>query len=299
MKSYWTVFRLRRKMEVQYRGAMLGGIICQIFFSLILIALYRALYESKPQALPLSHVVTYVWLQQAFFRMLLASDPDLLDKIRTGGIAYDLCRPVSLYGFYYMRILAQKLTGSLMRAVPMLIFAAFLPEGWGITLPASPAGFLLSLAALLLGLLCVSALENITMAFTMRTLDSRGVQAMLNLLMMTLSGNILPLTLFPDSWQRIITLLPETGPCRPAHGFWPSSSDGPDCWPLWVFSSGSETRSTSLCREDDRREYHQTVRPVHGHAAEMSASVSRLLSAADTGPAGHGRRRNDGRDSDH
>ena len=62
--------------------------------------------------------------------------------------------------------------------------------------------------ALLLGLLCVSALENITMAFTMRTLDPRGVQAMLNLLMMTLSGNILPLTLFPDSWQKIITLLP-------------------------------------------------------------------------------------------
>ena len=31
---------------------------------------------------------------------------------------------------------------------------------------------------------------------------------MLNLLMMILCGNILPLTLFPDSWQRILTLLP-------------------------------------------------------------------------------------------
>ena len=46
------------------------------------------------------------------------------------------------------------------------------------------------------------------MAFTMRTMDPRGIQAMLNLLMMILSGNILPLTLYPDSWQRIITLLP-------------------------------------------------------------------------------------------
>ena len=90
----------------------------------------------------------------------------------------------------------------------MLVFAALLPEGWGISLPASVPGLLLSVLALLLGLLCVSALENITMAFTMRTLDPRGVQAMLNLLMMTLSGNILPLTLFPDSWQKIITLLP-------------------------------------------------------------------------------------------
>ena len=208
MRSYLSTFRLRRKMELQYRGAMLGGICCQVAFGLILIALYRALYASKPQTLPLNHVVTYVWLQQAFFRMLVASDPDLLDKIRSGSIAYDLCRPVSLYGFYYARITAQKITGSLMRAIPMLVFASLLPEGWGISLPASMPGLLLSLLALVLGLLCVSAQENITMAFTMRTLDPRGIQGMLNLLMMTLSGNILPLTLFPDSWQKVITLLP-------------------------------------------------------------------------------------------
>ena len=208
MKSYLTVFRLRLKMELQYRGAMIGGIVCQVFFGLILIALYRAMYASKPQVMPFEQVATYVWLQQAFFRMLLASDPDLQDKIRTGAVAYDLCRPVSLYGFYFTRILAQKLTGSLMRALPMLAFAAVLPEGWRISAPASLSGLLSALAALGLGLLCVSALENITMGFTMRTLDSRGVQAMLNLLMMILSGNVLPLTLYPDSWQRIITLLP-------------------------------------------------------------------------------------------
>ena len=208
MRSYLSAFRLRWKMELQYRGAMIGGIVCQVMFGLILIALYRALYASKPQALPVEHVVTYVWLQQAFFRMLLASDADLLDKIRSGGIAYDLCRPLSLYGFYYARIMAQKITGSLMRAVPMLVFAALLPKGWGICLPASVPALLCALAGLVLGLLCVSALENITMAFTMKTLDPRGVQAMLNMLMMVLSGNILPLTLFPDSWQKVITLLP-------------------------------------------------------------------------------------------
>ena len=90
----------------------------------------------------------------------------------------------------------------------MLVFAMLLPAGWGIHAPVSLAAFIAGLAGLLLGLLCVCALENITMGSTMRTLDSRGVQAMLNLLMMTLSGNILPLTLFPDSWQKAVTLLP-------------------------------------------------------------------------------------------
>ena len=195
-------------MELQYRGAVLGGVICQVFFGLILVAVYRAMYAGKPQAFPLSHITSYVWLQQAFFRMLLASDPELLDKIRTGSIAYDLCRPLNLYGFYYVRIMAQKMTGSVLRALPMLAIAALLPEDWGLCLPASVPALLLALLALTLGLFCVSALENVTMAFTMRTLDPRGMQGLLNLLMMTLSGNILPLTLFPDSWQRVITLLP-------------------------------------------------------------------------------------------
>ena len=208
MKAYLSVFRMRWKMELQYRGAVIGGVICQMFFGLILIALYRALYAGKPQTMPLSSVTTYVWLQQAFFRMLLASDGDLLDKIRTGNIAYDLCRPLQLYGYYYSRIMAQKLLGSLLRAAPMLVFAALLPDGWGICGPVSLSAFCVAVLGLFLGLLCMCALENVTMGFTMRTLDSRGMQAMLNLLMMILSGNILPLTLFPDGWQKVITALP-------------------------------------------------------------------------------------------
>lgn len=208
MKAYFSAFRMRWQMETQYRGAVLGGILCQVFFGLILVSLYRALYAGKPQSMPLENVVSYVWLQQAFFRMLLASDADLAGKIRTGDIAYDLCRPLQLYGFYYVRIMAQKLVGSLMRAAPMFVFAALLPDGYGLSAPASPAALALAVCGIVLGLLCMCAMENITVGLTMRTLDPKGVQAMLNLLMTVLSGNILPLTLFPDSWQRVITLLP-------------------------------------------------------------------------------------------
>lgn len=225
MRAYASVFRMRWKMELQYRGAVIGGVLCQMFFGLILIALYKALYTGKPQAMPFASIVTYVWLQQAFFRMQLSSDPELLDKIRTGAIAYDLCRPMQLYGYYYARIMAQKLVGSLLRAGPMLLFAILLPADWRVAPPVSLPALAAAAAGLLMGLLCVCALENLTMAFTMRTLDSRGVQAMLNLLMMTFSGNVLPLTLFPDAWQRVITLLPYAqvldAPIRLYTGQWP------------------------------------------------------------------------------
>ena len=176
MKAYYSIFRMRRKMETQYRGAVLGGLICQTFFGLVLVAIYRAMYAGKPQPMPLSSITTYVWLQQAFFRMLLSMDTDLLDRIRTGAIAYDLCRPLHLYGYYYSRILAMKMTGSILRALPMLVIAALLPAGWGLALPASVPALLTALAALILGLFCICALENVTMGLTMRTLDPRGVQ---------------------------------------------------------------------------------------------------------------------------
>ena len=206
--SYLTVFKMRLRMELQYRGAMIGGIFCQMFFGIVLVALYRALYAGKTQSVPIENIATYVWLQQAFFRMMFATDTELTDKIKSGDISYDLCRPVNMYAFYYARIAAQKLMGSVMRAVPMLTMAFLLPKGWGISLPVSPLGFALCVPAFVLGFLCVCALENISVAFTMKSLDPRGIAALLNLLMMIMSGNLLPLTLFPESWQKVITLFP-------------------------------------------------------------------------------------------
>lgn len=208
MKAILSVFRLRVREELQYRGAVIGGIICQAFFGLILVSVYRALYETRPQALPLQHVVNYVWLQQAFFRMMLGFDGELNEKIRTGSFAYDLCRPLEVYWYYYARNMAIKLVGSVMRSVPMLALALLLPEGWGLRAPASFQALLCALVSLGLGLLNTCAMASITTGFTVRTLDGRGIESALNLLMMTFSGNLIPLTLFPDSWQTVICLTP-------------------------------------------------------------------------------------------
>lgn len=231
MRAYFSAFRMRLRLETQYRGAMIGGILCQLFFGIILVALYRALYAGRPQPIPIEHVTTYVWIQQSLFRMLTSTDADLYDKIRSGNISYDLCRPVSMYWFYYFRAAAQKLMGSFMRGAPMIAFAALLPRGWGITAPDSLPAFALSIAALFPGFLCMCALENIAIGVTMRTLDPRGISGMLSLLMITFSGNLLPLTLFPDRWQAVIRWLPYsqlldapirlyTGEYAPAEAVW-------------------------------------------------------------------------------
>ena len=99
LRPYLSAFRVRALLETQYRGAALGGLVTQVFFALVYIALYHALYASGgAQETPLEEVVTYVWLQQMAFRALLSADGELNERVLSGGIAYDLCRPVDPLG---------------------------------------------------------------------------------------------------------------------------------------------------------------------------------------------------------
>ena len=209
LRPYISAFKLRALLETQYRGAALGGIVTQMAFGLALIFLYHSLYTSGGDtSIPFSQVTTYVWLQQAFFRALLGSDPALGEAIMTGGIAYELCRPVNTYFYWYLRTLAQKVVGSVMRAIPMLVFAAIMPRGLTMDPPHSLSSFLLFLLSLTLGFGVISAIANILNAITMRTLDPRGIGNVVQMIFFFLSGNIIPLMLFPESFQNIIRYQP-------------------------------------------------------------------------------------------
>lgn len=209
MKPYLSTFRLRAVLETTYRGAALGGLVTQVFFGLVLIYLYEALYAmGAPQGIPLGDMITYVWLQQMFFRALLSTDGELNEQVMTGAIAYSLCRPVDQYAWWLSRSLAQKLVGSLMRMGPMIAVQFILPESIRMTLPASPLAAVQALLALALGYVVMAEVDAIRSGLTMRTLDTRGASAMLQLVMMIFAGNIIPLPFFPDSVQALIRYQP-------------------------------------------------------------------------------------------
>ncbi len=208
MKTYWSVFVMRLKLETQYRAAALGGLVTQLFFGIILVYLYRALLNSPADTAAMQATATYVWFQQAFFRMLFSSDNTLSGIILKGDMAYQLVRPVDQYSFWFARTLASKLTGSVMRAIPLLLIVSWLPQGVGMGRPASLPALLSAMAALLLGFLVITAVSSLSDGLVLLTLDNRGVNAILSFLIVFFGGNLLPLTLFPASWQRAIAYLP-------------------------------------------------------------------------------------------
>ena len=207
LRPYLTVFRLRALMETQYRAAALGGLVTQVFFGLVYIFLYTALYAGESPEM-LRDTITYVWLQQMFFRMMFSADGELSSLIMSGGIAYMLVRPVDQHRFWVCRDVGGRLVGALMRWMPMVAIQFILPTELRMSLPDGWLSFVQFLTSLMIGCVCLCELVSIIDAVTMKTLDKRGISAILSLTMMTFSGNVIPLTLFPDGLQSIIRYQP-------------------------------------------------------------------------------------------
>ena len=207
LRPYMTVFRLRALMETQYRAAALGGLVTQVFFGLVYIFLYTTLYAGESPEM-LRDTITYVWLQQMFFRMMFSTDGELTNLIMNGGIAYMLVRPVDQHRFWVCRDVGGRLVGAMMRLIPMVAIQFLLPKELRISLPDGWLSLVQFGTSLLIGCVCLCELMSILDAINMKTLDKRGVSAILNLTMMTFSGNVIPLTLFPDSLQTLIRYQP-------------------------------------------------------------------------------------------
>ena len=105
MKKYWSFFRLRFSMGLQYRTAAIAGMVTQFFWGGMNILVYRAFYESDAAAFPMTLEATcsYIWLQQAFLVLFAAwlIEHEIFDNIMNGNVAYELCRPISIYNMWF------------------------------------------------------------------------------------------------------------------------------------------------------------------------------------------------------
>jgi ABC-2 type transport system permease protein len=218
VRSYLALFSARFRMMLQYRAAAIAGLWTQVFFGMVLIMIYEAFYSStsRPQPMPFSQIVSYVWLGQAMLGMLpWNADPEVRAMIRSGAVAYELCRPLDLYNLWFMRALAGRSAPTILRAVPMAILAIFaLPlvglGSWRLR-PPTLVGGLAFAATIVCALLLSSALSTLINITLMWTVSADGMVVMLTALVTLLSGMTVPLPLFPDWAQPVLRALPFAG----------------------------------------------------------------------------------------
>ena len=212
MRAYLTYFRMQVVNGLQYRVAALAGIFTQFFWGFMEIQLYRALYADHASAFPmaLNALVSYIWLRQAFLALFntWTFENNLFEMIRSGGIAYELCRPASLYGMWFARNAAVRVSRAALRCLPILVVASLLPAPWGMNPPGSLAAGLAFVLSLMLCLGVTVALTLIVYFSCFYTLSADGIRAILTPVSDFFAGGIIPLPFMPGWLGAILRFSP-------------------------------------------------------------------------------------------
>jgi ABC-2 type transport system permease protein len=212
MRVYFSVFKMRLINGLQYRTAAFAGVATQFFWGFMIIMIFDAFYQngSVNQPISLEQLIDYIWLQQSFilFIMLWFRDWEIFDLITGGNIAYELCRPCGIYGFWYSKLIAQRASGALLRCLPILIVAFLLPEPYGLSMPTSLAAAVLFISTLLIGLCVLVAISMFIYISVFITMSPVGSMLMISVLGEFFAGMIIPIPLMPHWLQKIAYILP-------------------------------------------------------------------------------------------
>lgn len=212
MKMYLSIFRVRFINSLQYRAVVIGAIMKGFLYAFMEIMAYAALYRSGQFAFPFSfsQMVSYVWVQETFLVLFVVvfGDGEIYSAIGEGSIAYDLVRPVSLYGRWFCQSAANRLAFTVVNCLPVLLLAFFMPEPFRASLPLSVGQALLFLVSTVLAFSVVVSFAMLMYVSLFYTISQRGVRIIVTAVTSFLSGGIVPLPFFPAPILAVVRLLP-------------------------------------------------------------------------------------------
>jgi ABC-2 type transport system permease protein len=219
LRAYRAAFSARFLLTLQYRVAAVSGFVTQCWWGGIKVMVYGAFFAAGGGSarLDVAQAISYTWIAQGLLALLpWAGDPEVGDAVRSGSIAIERLRPIDTYGWWFARSAAWMLARALPRALLMALFAAGLlplcglghyrlrpPASWSAGL-----GFVLSVCLLVLLASAVTQLVNV---LTVVQKSHRGASSLVGPVVVLLSGNEIPLLLFPDWAQSFLLLQPFAG----------------------------------------------------------------------------------------
>jgi ABC-2 type transport system permease protein len=208
VSGYLAIFKIRMKALFQYRAAAFAGICTQLFWGLVFVMIFRAFFaeSSIKEPLTLKQTITFIWLGQALLQLLpWKVDKEVSAQIKSGNIAYELIRPMNLYGLWYFRSLALVLAPTLLRALPIFVLGGLF---FGLQPPVSGAACMAFIFSVILGCLVSAAITTCVVVTLFWTLSGEGIERLLPHITVFLGGMIAPLPLFPSWMQTFLSLQP-------------------------------------------------------------------------------------------
>jgi ABC-2 type transport system permease protein len=210
VRPYWELALIGFRRTAAYRAAAVSGSITNTFFGFLRAAVFAALYEGSGRAevggYTLADALLFAFATQGVIALVeLWAWWKIAETVHSGQIATDLSRPID----YQLGWLAQDYGRALFQLVgrtlpPFVVGVA----AFELAVPAAPVGWL-ALAPSLVLAVAVSFGWRFCLNLTAFWLgDYRGVASLANLVVLLLSGFLVPVAMFPDAIRAAAYVLP-------------------------------------------------------------------------------------------
>ena len=211
MRQYFSHFKLQLLTGLQYRSAALAGLCTQFFWGFLYCMVYQAFYShTSIDSMSFKELISYVWLNQALFSLIIirTKDSEIIDSIKNGTVAYELCRPYDLFSWWYLKLLAKRYANVALRFIPVIVLAFLLPSPYCLSLPYSIECFILFLISLFLGTLIIVSINMMIHSISFFTMQEKGIASIITTIGELLGGMYVPLPLLPLLILSITEYLP-------------------------------------------------------------------------------------------
>ena len=207
-RLYWELLLIGFRRTAAYRAAAVSGAITNTFFGFLRAYVFVALYAGRGEVggYTLTDALLFTFATQGMAALVeLWAWWKIAETVQSGQVATDLSRPFDYQLAWLAQDYGRALFQVVARVVPPFVIGVL---AFDLALPASPIGWLALIPSLGLAVgvsfgwrFCL----NLT-AFWL--VDHRGVAGIGNLLVLLLSGFLVPLAMFPDAVRTAIYLLP-------------------------------------------------------------------------------------------
>jgi ABC-2 type transport system permease protein len=203
-RVYWRLLTAGFRRQSTYRLAALGGLVANLTFGLLKVAILFATVRAAGGELhgyDTASMSTYIWLSQGMLGSVnLTGRTDLALRVKSGQVAVDFLRPVDLQAATIATEAGASLFALIPRGLPSVLLGA---ATVGIELPASAVFYLLGAVSLFLGIVISAATVYLIAVAGFWLIETRGPQIFYMLASGFLGGLYLPISLFPQ-WLRIL-----------------------------------------------------------------------------------------------
>ena len=208
LRLYAEVARSTFRRVTTYRGATFAGVVTNTVFGFILAYVLVAVFNQRGNVggFDTTDAVTYVFVTQGLLMVVgIFGNFEMAERIRTGDVAVDLCRPYDFQGWWLAVHYGKAPFYLVFRGLPPYLLGALV---FDLRLRPDVPTFLAFLVSTALAVGVAGAYGFILQSLAFWLIDIRGLSQLGWITAQFFAGTYLPLVLFPAWLESVARVLP-------------------------------------------------------------------------------------------